>query len=271
MQEIKLCRMENWIKYKDLTEVCSKNEAWVIVGAPCEELRLLQEAGYCVLAELTHLQGLTEEEIAEALCKEDAVLQYENVCICAKELSQAYLRRIWCKNKKLPVIIAETENLLIRESVEEDAEAFCELYGDAKCRKYLELPPVDEVQSYRQYIKDYQKGQYAFYEYGMWTLEEKNSGAVVGRAGLEQQTISADHKAKVTDAVETQIGIALGYAILPQHRGKGYAVEACQAILTYCKECEYTEKVYVKIAKGNNASMKVYWKLKDIVELIEVE
>lgn len=271
MQEIKLCRMENWIKDEDLTGVCSKKDSRVIVGAPCEKLKLLQEAGYCVLAELTHMQGLTEEEIAEALCKEETVLQYKNVCICAGELSQAYLRRIWCKNNKLPVVIAETGRLLIRESIEEDAEVFYELYGDAECRKYLELPPADDVQAYRQYIKDYQNGQYAFYEYGMWTLVEKNTGAVVGRAGLEQQTISADNMTKTTDAMETQIGIALGYAIHPQHRGKGYAVEACRAILTYCKECGYTEKVYVKIDKENQASMAVYQKLGDMVELIEIE
>lgn len=271
MQEIKLCRMENWIKDKDLMRVCSQNELWVIVGAPCEELHLLQEAGCCILAELTHLQGLTEEEMAEALCKEDAVLQYENVCIYAEELSQAYLRRIWCKNKKLPVMIAETENLQIRESVEDDAEAFCELYNDEACRKYLELPPADDVQAYRKYIKDYQNGQYAFYEYGMWTLVEKNTGAVVGRAGLEQQTISVDDVLKATDAMEEQIGIALGYAIHPQHRGKGYAVEACQAILTYCKECEYAEKVYVMIHQENQASQAVYQKLKDMVELIVIE
>ncbi len=254
MQEIKLCRMENYDK--DIPQV--------IVGAPCEELRLLQDAGYCVLAELTHLQGLTEDEIAEALCKEEAVQQYENVCICAEELSQAYLRRIWCKTQRLPVLIAETERLLIRESVEEDAEAFYELYQDAECRKYLELPPVDgipeQIGAYRKYITDYQNGQYAFYEYGMWTLVEKNSGTVVGRAGLEQQIITED-----------QVGVTLGYAILPQHRGKGYATEACQAILAYCKECEYTEKVYVKIDKENKASMTVYHKLGNSVELIVVE
>jgi RimJ/RimL family protein N-acetyltransferase len=77
--------------------------------------------------------------------------------------------------------------------------------------------------------------------------------------------------AKAADAMEEQIGIALGYAIHPQHRGKGYATEACQAILTYCKECEYTEKVYVKIHKKNTPSLAVYQKLGDTVELIMSE
>ena len=254
MQEIKLCRMENF----------DRNKFQIVVGEPCEELLLLQEAGVCVLVELSHLQGLSEDEIAEALCKENAVLQYENVCICAEELSQAYLRRIWCRNQKLPVMIAETGRLLIRESVEEDAEAFAELYRDSQCCKYLELLPLendqDESFAYRKYIRDYQNGQYAFYEYGMWTLVEKESGAVIGRAGLEQQAIAQE-----------QIELTLGYAILPQHRGKGYATEACRAILQYNKECEYAEKVCVIIDKENQVSQAVYRKLEDMVELIVIE
>ena len=86
----------------------------------------LQEKGHCVLAELKYLQGLSDEEVAEALCKEDAVIQYKNVCINAGQLSQAYLRRIWCKHVEEPVLIAETERLIIRESVEADAETFYE-------------------------------------------------------------------------------------------------------------------------------------------------
>ena len=250
MQEIKLCRIQKF----------DKNKFQIVVAEPCEELCLLQEAGFCVLAELCHLQGLSEEEIAEALCREDDVLKYENVCICAEELSQAYLRRIWCKHQKLPVIIAETERLLIRESTKADAEAFAELYRDPQCRKYLELPPLDntkeQIPAYQKYIQDYQNGQYAFYEYGMWTLVEKTSGIVIGRAGLEQQTITQE-----------QISLTLGYAILPQHRGKGYATEACKAILQYCKECEYAEKVYVKIDKENQASQAVYQKLRTVIEL----
>lgn len=250
MQEIKLCRLEKWIE-------ASGDEAQVIVGPPCEALLRLQGSGHCVLAELSHLQGLDEGKVAEALGKEEAIMQFENVCICAEELPQAYLRRIWCNAQGIPVQIAETERLIIRESVVEDAEAFWKLYRDSECRKYLQQPPVNMeyglskearergVAAYRRYIEEYRKGQYAFFEYGMWTVVEKKNGAVVGRAGLEQQKMQ----------------VSLGYAILPEYRGRGYAVEACGAILDYCKECGYEDQVAVTIDDGNAASKGVYQKL----------
>lgn len=268
MQEIKLCRLEKWIE-------ASGDEAQVIVGPPCEALLRLQGSGHCVLAELSHLQGLDEEKVAEALGKEEAIMQFENVCICAEELPQAYLRRIWCNAQGIPVQIAETERLIIRESVVEDAEAFWKLYRDSECRKYLQPPPVNMeyglskearergVAAYRRYIEEYRKGQYAFFEYGMWTVVEKKNGAVVGRAGLEQQAggVSQEQQKGQVDQEQQKMQVSLGYAILPEYRGRGYAVEACGAILDYCKECGYEDQVAVTIDDGNAASKGVYQKL----------
>lgn len=290
MQEIVLFRLENWIeKYGPGAALDMIGyEPCVIVGAPCAELLELQNKGHCVLAELTHLQGLSEEEIAEALCKEEAVRKFENVCIHAAKLPQAYFRRIWCKSQGRPVLIAETERLIIRESSVEDAAAFWELYSDRECQKYLEAPAVDDAEArpgagvegrelqlaaYRQYITEYRNGQYAFWEYGMWTVVEKASGAVVGRAGLEQQIWEAVREEPVQASGDAEAArgqgcadtgqvISLGYALLPQFRGRGYAAEACLAILEYCRECEYAETVYVKIDAENVPSRKVYERLK---------
>lgn len=235
MQEIILCRLKQWSPEIKTTDPI------VIVGEPNEELQMLQQKGYAVLAELTHLQGLSEEETAEALCKEDAVEKFLNICICAEELPQAYLRRIWCKANHIPVEIYETERLLLRESTEEDAEAFWKLYEDADCQAYLEQPPAQTLEQYRQYIKKYQNGQYAFFEYGMWSVVEKKSGMVIGRVGLEER--------------EEQV--ALGYALLPEFRKKGYALEASIAALQYAKECAYADEIYIFIDKHNVASQKM--------------
>ena len=258
MQEIILHKLGNFIE-----EIHER--PCVITDEPCDRLLELQNAGYCILAELKHLQGLADEEVAAALCKEDAVMQYANVCIDAGKLPQAYFRRIWCRHVGEPVLIAETERLIIRESVEEDAEAFLELYQDTECRKYLEMPPVDldgdrerDVAEFRRYIAQYQAGQYAFYEYGMWSVEEKESGRCIGRVGLEQQRRCGE----TTADGETKEMISLGYAFMPDYRGKGYAAEACLAVLDYCKECEYADEVYVKMDVENTASRNVFEKIK---------
>lgn len=260
MQTIKIYNLDNFIKEVSSergmlsAEICKAvSDPYVIVGKPSDKLLELQAKGYCVLAELKHLQGLRDEEIAEAICKEEAVTQYEHVCIDAGMLPQAYFRRIWCRHVGEPVLIAETERLVIRESVEVDAHAFWELYRDEVCRKYLEMLPVElcgdkkaDVAEYRRYIVQYQAGQYDFYEYGMWSVVEKASGRCIGRAGLEMQG----------DV------LCLGYAVLPQYRGKGYATESCLAVLDYCKECEYAEEVFVNISEENIASKKVYEKVR---------
>ena len=65
--------------------------------------------------------------------------------------------------------------------------------------------------------------------------------------------------------------LCLGYAILPQYRGKGYATESCLAVLDYCKECDYAEEVFVNISTENIASKKVYEKVsakRDILKKI---
>ena len=63
-----------------------------------------------------------------------------------------------------------------------------------------------------------------------------------------------------------------GLSYLPQYRGKGYATEACVAVLDYCKECEYAEEVFVNISEENIASKKVYEKVRaerDILKKIQ--
>ncbi len=266
IQEIVLCKLEDWLEAEK-----TKNAANVVIyGEPCEKLAELQQQGYCILAELKHLQGLSEAETAEALGREESVRKFTNVCINALELSQGYLRRILCRTAGVPVLIAETERLIIRESIPEDAEAFNELYQDADCRKYLGPLPVEngnavlckasgtEIEKYRSYIKEYINSQYAFYEYGMWTVAEKESGSVVGRMGLEQQ-----------EGV-----ISLGYALLPEFRRKGYTVEACLAILAYSKECDYAERVAIRFDRENEKSRKVAERLQAVegntIQLVEL-
>lgn len=263
--------MMQQIEIYELADFPEKPEKpYIVIGQPCAALLKLQQEGVCVLAELTHLQGLSEEEVAEALCREEAVTQYEHICLDASQLPQAYFRRVWCKHIGEPVSIAETTRLLIRESRETDAEAFYQLYQDEACRKYLQLPPVavlqhkeENIAAYERYIREYREGQYAFYEYGMWSVIEKESGSCIGRAGLELQPSAIGND----EGAEGKI--CLGYAILPQHRGYGYAVEACDAILSYCEECAYTDEVYVQIEEDNRASYSVYDRLKSLHKKIK--
>ena len=223
----------------------------IIIGPPSDELLRLEEAGEVVVCELRHLNNLPEEELEEALSKEPAVWQYKHICIDASKLPQAYFDRILAKANGEPVIIGETERLIIRESIVSDAETFALLYEDIDVKKFLECPNAHTVAEWEDYLEAYAEHQYGFYEYGMWTVLEKESGNVVGRMGLELQELEAGEEM-----------LALGYALLPEYRGKGYALEACEEILDYCKICGYADEVWVKIDADNEASLRLFDRLK---------
>jgi RimJ/RimL family protein N-acetyltransferase len=65
---------------------------------------------------------------------------------------------------------------------------------------------------------------YGCYGYGMWLVTEKNTGAVIGRAGLEHRDFGEGTE------------LELGYLIAPRYQGQGIATEICRAILAFAGE-----------------------------------
>ena len=78
-------------------------------------------------------------------------------------------------------IIAETPRLRIREFVPEDVEALYALYqaGDVG---YVE-PLSNDRDEERKKIENYILYAYRFYGMGFWAVEEKATGALIGRCG----------------------------------------------------------------------------------------
>lgn len=139
------------------------------------------------------------------------------------------LERAVRRNAGLPWIIAETDRLLIREFTSEDP---------------LEPESPDDgggVFSDRILRENYIAGQYRFHECGLWALVEKQSGAVIGKAGI-------------TDG-------ELGYHIYEPFRAQGYAMEACGAIIGYGREELGLKRLVIKMENENKASANLAQKL----------
>lgn len=140
---------------------------------------------------------------------------------CVENLSDIdadYLERVYRRFKGLPWDITETARLKIREITVDDVMRLYELYRDERVTRYME-PLFEEPQEEIAYTKEYIKNIYGFYGYGMWVIEEKKSGQVVGRAGLEYK--------------EGFEGLELGFMLGVDYQHRGYAYEACSAILDY--------------------------------------
>lgn len=157
-----------------------------------------------------------------------------------------YFERVFRRYADLPWSILETERLYVRESCEEDVEAFYTIYKDTEVTRYTE-GLYEHALSERAYIREYMEKVYAYFEFGIWTVVLKERGEIIGRAGLS-----------IREGFEEP---ELGYVFGIPWQGKGLAREACEAILKYAKEELEITKLQVLIQPGNEASVKLAQRL----------
>lgn len=94
--------------------------------------------------------------------------------------------------------------------------------------RFQKRQEMDQQMSFytREKLKDYIRCQYGFYEWGIWALVEKETGQLVGKAGLTP----------IENEYFDGISMELGYHIFKPYRRKGLAVEACRGIISHVKE-----------------------------------
>ena len=195
------------------------------------------------------------------------------------DVTDEFLERVARRHLGLPWHICETERLLIREMFADD---FDEVWFHQIGRGFNS---VEELQAYT-------KNQYAFYEFGFWALVLKETGELVGVAGLTvPEEISENERGRVemyelrsacSAAEGTEFGPAcgavenakpgaaqnatdftngetleLGYHIFYRCRQHGFAKEACKAILRYGAEELGAERFVVRIDHKNEESKRL--------------
>lgn len=168
-----------------------------------------------------------------------------------------YFERVFRRYAGLPWSILETERCYVRESCEEDVEAFYRIYKEPEVTRYTE-GLYEHAVSERAYIREYIEKVYAYFEFGIWTVVLKESGEIIGRAGLS-----------VREGFEVP---ELGYVFGLAWQGKGLAKEVCEGILKYAiEELEMTQ-LQVLIQVGNEASVGLAHRLGFVKkEELEVE
>ena len=101
----------------------------------------------------------------------------------------------------------------------------------------------EELEKYLAYIHTV----YPVFGIGLCSVVLNETGEVIGWCGL--QPIGDE---------DTPLGrIELGYLIDAAYRGKGYATEACRAILAYAFETLELDQVYARIDRNNEVSMRL--------------
>lgn len=164
--------------------------------------------------------------------------------MCWEELQRIYLRSCG-----LPLTIAETERLILRELSEDDIERLYEISMTEQVRRYVRDIPADREEAYA-HIRAYIKQVYPFYGYGYWGIYLKESGELIGRCGLQEGTVREV-------AEETPGGACLGYLLDPAYTGAGYATEAVQAVIRYAFEELGLNCISAIIREDNRRSVAV--------------
>lgn len=162
------------------------------------------------------------------------------------ELDPEFEKRDALRKAGIPVEIAKTDQLLIRETIDSDISELYRIGTDQAVRKYI-APMQPTLEEEIVYTKAYVKHMYAFYDFGLWTVLEKDAYGqerVIGRAGLFPSERLAGQ-------------IEMGYMIAPECQGNGYGKEAAETVLRYAFNVLDLEEVHLFAEKENKASVKL--------------
>lgn len=158
------------------------------------------------------------------------------------EINADFIIKMYQRYHHLPWTILSTERLILREMTVDDVDRLYEIYDGEGITDHTE-PLYEDRQQEIEYTKDYIKNMYEFCGYGLWLVVEKEGGRVVGRAGITGR--------EGYDEAE------LGYVIEKERQRRGYALEACRAVIGYAKDVLEMKGLNCFVRPGNEASVKL--------------
>lgn len=174
-----------------------------------------------------------------------------------EEIGFTFLQHVYERHHHLPWTILETERCIVKEFSLEYLDDLFTLYAGEGMTDYIE--PLYPYEQEKEYQRAYIAHMYGFYGYGMWIVCEKETGKLIGRAGVE-------HREELGGELE------LGYAIGVPYQRQGYATEVCRAILSYVREELEMKTVHCLIEEGNTVSEHLAGKLGfSFCEILELD
>ena len=160
-----------------------------------------------------------------------------------EEVDMDFLEKVYQRHHHIPWTILETERCVVRELTLDDLDDLFDLYQDAEISRYTD--GLHAYEEEKELQRAYIENMYRYFGYGLWLVFSKDTGALIGRAGLEHREY------------HDEIELDLGYVIGTKYQRQGFATEICEAIIEYAKEHTGFERINVLIKEGNLASEKL--------------
>ena len=213
------------------------------LGLECSECLVIEDSTNGILA--AHNAGIPCLGFDQDGCGLQDMYKANGVFYSFESIDMEYIKMIYGHTVGEPVQILETERLRLREITTDDVDRLYELYNDENITKHMPALYEDKDMEI-EYTKSYIENVYKFYHYGIWIVEEKCSGEIIGRVGVEYKEIEG-----ITSKHE------LGYMVGREYQGKGYASEAIDAVIDYMKRIHGIEEFFVEISSDNEVSVHV--------------
>lgn len=140
-----------------------------------------------------------------------------------------------------------TERLIIRPTLVQDADFILELFNTPKWIENIGDRNVHSVEMARDYILNKMQPQLERLGYSSYTIIQKSNKIKIGICGLYDR--------------EGLNGIDIGFAILPEYEGKGFTFEATNKLKNVAFIELGIKTIYAITTKSNFPSQKLLEKL----------
>ena len=135
-----------------------------------------------------------------------------------------------------------TSRLTLRAFEQRDFEEYAAIVGDPHVTKYLgDGHALSREEAWRQMAVIL--GHWTLLGYGLWAVENRETGALMGRIGCQQP--------------EGWPGFEVGYTLGRAFWGRGYAREGAGAALAYARDVLGRTSIISLIRPANAASIRV--------------
>lgn len=139
-----------------------------------------------------------------------------------------------------------TDRLRLRQLGADDVEAVMALFGDPQILRFLNQSPTDTPDKALALI-DWLNGHYARHEAVQWAITLRDTDRMIGTCGVYGW--EREHRR-----------VDIGYHILYQEWGKGYATEATHAMIDWSFANLDLHRIQADCTDGNTGSERVMLK-----------
>lgn len=149
------------------------------------------------------------------------------------------------------MVTLHTDRLLLRMFCQDDFESYARLLADAEVMRYIgNGKALSRPEAWRHMAMLI--GHWQLRGYGLWAVEERASGDLIGRIGIFSPEGWPD--------------VEVGWMLRRASWGQGFATEGAQAALAYAFTALQQPHVISMIRPDNTASIRVAEKLGEQLE-----